>query len=296
MKQTPMMSCLHEKITHDQDRGERVCVKCAEVIEQKMNGEGPEFSGDNFMENMRTGPITTLAMHDQGLSTVMGKLNKDASGVPISHGMRSTVRRMRLWDSRSMTRTSSERNLRIALGEMGKLKAKMGLSDAIIERASVLYRKSSEARLVRGRTVKSVVGACIYAACRDLDTQRTIIEISRHLSERRKVVARSYRTLFRELGLSTPMSDPIKSIIKFANNLEIPESAKREAVSIFDTLSEKKIVAGKKPDAVSAAVIYMACIRTNLKVSQLKVSEVSGISSVTIRNRVSEFSKHVKLL
>ena len=296
MKQASLMSCLHKKTTHDQDRGEIVCVQCAEVLEQKMNGDGLEFSGDNFMESMRTGPKTTLAMHDRGLSTVMGKVNKDASGTPISYGMRSTVRRMRLWDSRSMIRTSSERNLRIALGEMGKLKEKMGLSDAIIERASVLYRKSSEAGLVRGRSVKSVVGACIYAACRDMDTQRTIIEISKHLLERRKVVARSYRTLFRELGLSTPMSDPIKSVIKFANNLKIPESAKREAISIFDALSEKKAVAGKKPDAVSAAVIYMACIRTNVKISQQKVSSVSGISAVTIRNRVNEFSKYVELI
>lgn len=261
-----------------------------------MNDERPELHHDNSLENVRTGPATTLAIHDRGLSTIIGKANHDATGKPFSQDMQRTLRRMRLWDSRSKTRTSSEQNLRIALGEMGKLKEKMGLSDSIIERASFLYRKSSDANLIRGRSVKSVVGACIYAACRDMDTHRTIIDISRHLQERRKVVAKTYRTLFRELGLSTPMADPIKSIIKFANNLKIPESAKRDAVLIFDILSENKVVAGKKPDAVSAASVYMACIRTNVNMSQQTISRVSGVSTVTIRNRVNEFSKYVKLI
>ena len=261
-----------------------------------MNDERSELSHDNFMENTRTGPATTLAMHDRGLYTMMGKLNHDAAGKSFSNEMQQTVRRMRMWDSRSKTRTSSEQSLRIALGEMGKLKEKMGLSDAVVERASFLYRKSSDADLIRGRSVKSIVGACMYAACRDMDTHRTIIEISKHLQERRKLVARSYRTLFRELRLSVPMADPIKSIIKFANNLKIPESAKREAVSIFGILSENDVVAGKNPDAVSAAAVYMACIRTNVNMSQQVVSKVSRISTVTIRNRVSEFSKYVKLI
>ena len=296
MQQIPSLSCYHERLVCDQYRGEKVCVECGEVIEQKMNDERPELSYDNFMENTRTGPATTLAMHDRGLSTMMGKGNHDAAGKPLSHEMQYNVRRMRMWDSRSKIKTTSEHNLRIALGEMGKLREKMGLSDAIIERAAFLYRKASEANLVRGRSVKSVVGACIYAACRDMDTHRTIIEISKHLQEKRKSVARSYRTLFQELGLSTPMADPIKSIIKFANNLKIPESAKRDAISIFDTLYEKKIVAGKKPDAVSAAAIYMACIRTNVNISQQTISEISGISTVTIRNRINEFSRYVKLI
>ena len=74
-------------------------------------------------------------------------------------------------------------------------------------------------RLVRGRTIKSVVGACMYATCRDMDTTRTIIEITDHLQERRKLIAKSYRMLFQNLRLTISIPDPINSIIKFANNL-----------------------------------------------------------------------------
>lgn len=114
MKQIPL-SCFHEKIVCDQDRGEKICVGCAEVIEQKMNDEHSELYHNNFAENARTGPATSLTMYDRGLFTIMGKGNHDATGKPFSYKMQHNVKRMRLWDSRSKTQTSSTSNLRMAL-------------------------------------------------------------------------------------------------------------------------------------------------------------------------------------
>ncbi len=288
--------CLHQKLVCDKDLGEQICINCGEVLEQKMNDERAESSYDSFMENTRTGPATSLTMHGRGLSTIIGKSNHDYVGKPLGYGMKQSMNRMRLWDSRSQTKTTSERNLRSALYEMAKLKEKMGLSDAIIERTAYLYRKAAKARLVRGRTVKSVVGACMYVACRDMDTTRTIIDIADHLQERRKLIAKSYRMLFQNLRLTVSITDPINNIIKFANNLQLPEITKREAIKIFDILKEKELTAGKKPDAVAATVIYMACIRTNVNLSQSEISRISGISVVTIRNRFNDFRKYVKLV
>ena len=288
--------CIHQKSVCDKDLGEQICINCGEVLEQKMNDERAESSYDSFMENTRTGPATSLTMHNRGLSTIIGKSNHDFVGKPLGYQMKHFMNRMRLWDSRSQVKTTSERNLKSALYEMGKLKEKMDLSDAIIERAAYLYRKAAKARLVRGRTIKSVVGACMYVACRDMDTTRTIIDIADHLQERRKLIAKSYRMLFQNLRLTVSITDPINSIIKFANNLQLSETTKRDAIKIFDTLKEKELTAGKKPDAVAATIIYTACIRTNVNLSQSEISRISGISGVTIRNRFNDFRKYVKLV
>ena len=90
--------------------------------------------------------------------------------------------------------------------------------------------------------------------------------------------------------------DFTQCIIKISNNLEIPESTKREAIQIFDILKGKKLTAGKKPNAVAATVIYMASIKTNLNLSQQEIGRISGISPVTIRNRYKEYIQHVKLM
>jgi len=56
----------------------------------------------------------------------------------------------------------------MALSEMEKLKQKLSLSDAITERSAYLYRKAARAQLIRGRSIKGVVGACVYVACREM--------------------------------------------------------------------------------------------------------------------------------
>jgi len=209
--------------------------------------------------------------------------------------MRQDMKRMRLWDSRSPVKNTFGRNLRTVLSEMEKLKEKLSLSDGIIERAAYIYRKAAKAQLIRGRSIQGVLGACVYIACREMDTPRTIIEISKNLQESRRSIAKNYRMLFQNLGLTMSVQDPIKCIIKIANNLEIPENAKREAIHIFDSLKEGKLTAGKKPDVVAATVIYMASIKTGINLSQQKISKISAISGVAMRNRYNDYMQYVDL-
>ena len=285
------LSCNESIIITDYETGEMFCQNCGRILQEKSTDVKKE--GGSFTQNQHM--PTSLTMHDKGLSTIIGKSNHDSVGKPLSYEMKKSMKRMRVWDSQSQVKTTAERNLRSALYEMLKLKEKLALSDAVIERAAYFYRKAAKAQLVRGRTIKSIVGACMYAACRDMDTTRTIIEIADHLQERRKLIAKSYRMLFQNLRLTISIPDPINSIIKFANNLQLSETTKRDAIKIFDTLKEKELTAGKKPDAIAASVIYMACIRTNINLSQSEISRISGISGVTIRNRFDDFRKYIEL-
>ncbi|MGI0056294.1 MAG: transcription initiation factor IIB [Nitrosarchaeum sp.] len=286
-----ILSCSESIIITDYETGEMICQSCGRILQENMTDERKErgsFAQDQHMP-------TSLTIHDMGLSTIIGKSNRDFVGKPLCYGMKQSMKRMRLWDSRSQAKTTLDRNLRSALYEMVKLKEKLGLSDAIIERAAYLYRKASKAQLVRGRTVKSIVGACVYAACRDMDTTRTIIEISNHLQEKRKLIAKAYRILFQNLKFAVSFTDPINCIIKFANNLQIPENTKREAITIFDILKEKELIAGKNPNAVAATVIYMAGIKTKVNITQQDITKISGITSVTIRNRLQDYKKYIEL-
>lgn len=284
-----ILSCSESIIITDFETGEMICQNCGRILQENIADTRKEertFTQDQHAP-------TSLTMHDMGLSTIIGKYNRDFVGKPLGYEMKQSMNRMRMWDSRSQAKTSSEKNLRIALYEMVKLKEKLGLSDAVIDRAAYLYRKAAKAQLVRGRTVKSIVGACVYAACRDMETTRTIIDISNHLQEKRKLIAKAYRILFQNLRLAVSVTDPINCIIKFANNLQIPEITKREAIKIFDILKEKELTAGKNPNAVAATVIYMAGIKTNINLSQHEVTRISGITSVTIRNRLQDYKKYI---
>ncbi|MDH5418340.1 MAG: transcription initiation factor IIB, partial [Nitrosopumilus sp.] len=51
---------------------------------------------------------------------------------------------------------------------------------------------------------------------------------------------------------------------------------------------KSEITSGKHPMAMAAAAVYLAIQDNHEKVSQTRISQISGISAVTIRNRVKE--------
>lgn len=289
-------NCNTSRFVTDAVTGEIDCSICGCVISENTEDRGAERRNfSDATDNTRTGPGLSLKMHDGGLSTIIGVQNKDSTGKPLSANTVQTFGRLRKWDNRSQTKSSADRSLRSALQELDKVQSKIGLSDTVIERASLFYRKASEKGLVRGRTVKGIAAACLYASCRDLEHPRTLTEIAEHLQIKRKDIARSYRSLFKELGFVVSISDPIKSINKIASKIGINEKTIRKAVHILDIAQNAGIVAGKNPEIMAAAAIYAACVITGENKSQHEIAIASGTSTVSIRNRILDFRKNLNL-
>jgi transcription initiation factor TFIIB len=233
-------------------------------------------------------------MHDMGLSTIIGTQNKDSTGKPLTSAMKSSIERLRTWDSRTQAHSSADRNLRQALNEMDKLKDKLALTDAVIEKAAYIYRKAMEKKLVRGRSIQGLVAACLYASCRNTETPRTLDDIAKGINIRRKDVARCYRLIFRELELKMPVVDPVKGVSRIASIAKLTEKSKRKAISILEKAKKLGIVAGKDPMGIAAAALYLACISTGETKSQKDISIASGVTEVTIRNRCAGLRKMIQ--
>jgi len=286
-------SCGGSKMISDETTGELCCGRCGFVVTDKISDTGAEwrsFSNDES-NRARTGAGTSLTIHDMGLSTIIGKANKDATGKPLSSGVKSSIERLRTWDSRSQANSSADRNLRQALNEMDKLKDKLALTNAVIEKAAYIYRKAMERKLVRGRSIQGLVAACIYASCRNTETPRTLDDIAKGINIRRKEVARGYRLIFRELDLKMPVVDPVKGVSRIASLAELSEKCKRKAIQILNQAKKCGIVAGKDPMGIAAAALYLACISIGETKSQKDISIASGVTEVTIRNRCAGLRK-----
>ena len=289
-------NCNASRFITDGVTGEIVCSSCGCVISENIEDRGAERR--NFpdkSDNTRTGPGLSLKMFDRGLNTIIGVSNQDSVGKQISAKNAQTFGRLRKWDNRSQTKNSSNRSLRNALRELDKVQSKLGLSDAVIERAALFYRKAAEKNLLRGRTVNGMAAACLYASCRDLDHVRTLTEIAKQFEINRKEVARSYRSLFKALDFVVSITDPIKSIGKIASKIGITEKTVRKAVRILDAAQDAGIVAGKNPEVIAATVIYAACVITGEAKSQMEISSASGISTVSLRNRMLDFKAELGL-
>jgi len=286
-------SCGDRKIITDQNTGELFCSNCGLVVTDKIMDTGAEwrsFANDQT-EKTRVGAGTSLTIHDMGLSTIIGTANKDSTGKPLTSNMKSSIERLRVWDSRSQAHTSQDKNLRQALNEMNKVQDKLALTDSVVEKAAYIYRKSLEKKLVRGRSIQGLVAACLYAACRNTETPRTLQDIANGMNIRKKDIARCYRLIFRELELKMPVIDPVKGVSRIASVAKLTEKSKRKAVKILNQAKETGLVAGKDPMGIAAASLYLACITTGEIKSQKEISIASGITEVTIRNRCVSLRK-----
>jgi len=280
--------CGKKSMLIDEVTGEQFCGKCGYVISEKVDESGPErksYSTPGGIDTSRTGAPTSLTRHDKGLSTVINPLNKDASGKPLSASMKSTITRLRTWDSRSQSQAYENRNLRQALTELDRLKDKLALSSNVLEKAAYIYRKALDKKLVRGRSISGLIAAALYAACRDIEIPRTLNDIAEASNVKRKEISRCYRLLHKELELKMPVVDPIQCIARISSELKITEKTKRFAVKILKETQKRKESAGKDPMGLAAAALYSSCVKNGMSVTQLDISRASGVTEVTIRNR-----------
>jgi transcription initiation factor TFIIB len=292
------LRCGKNSLLTDEDTGEQFCGKCGFVLTEKIQASGPEwrsFQKDGGSDPTRTGAPSSLTIHDMGLSTVINPQNRDATGKPLTASMKSTIERLRTWDSRSQVHQPVDRNLRQALSELNKLKDKVNISANVLEKAAYLYRKALEKKLVRGRSISAMIAASLYAACRDTETPRTLKDIADAANVKRKDISRCYRLLHNELDLKMPVVDSIQCIARISSKLKISEKTKRYAIKVLQDAQDRKESAGKDPMGLAATALYLSCVKNGVSITQRDLAEAAGVTEVTIRNRYKGL-KEAKIL
>lgn len=269
-----------QKVT-DIESGELICTKCGYVIHERVGDEEQDWSvlAREPASKLRTSP-TSLARSGMGLSTIIGRPDRSA-GSGLNAAMRSTFDRLRTWDFR--IKGQDERSLKRAFVDLDRLRGMLRLSNAIVEKAAYIYRRAQEQGLVRGRTMRAVMGAAIYIVQREMGISGTLDDIIRATNTKEKDLARAYRVLIRELDLKVPMVDPVKCVSRVANKANISERTKRKAMNMIYDVVKSGLAAGKDPMGLAASVLYVSCVNSGEVKSQAAIADAAGVSEVTLR-------------
>jgi transcription initiation factor TFIIB len=286
------------EVVSDPETGELIRKDTGEVISDNMLSQGKEWRSFGIEEGAnreRTGTPTSLAFHDMGLSTVIGKEATDASGNAIDTDTRMRMSRLRTWDNRSQVHSPTERSLQKAFSILSRLKDRLGLPNHITEKAAYTYRKAQDRGLVRGDTVDSVLAASIYVAARQSGVPRTLDEISEISNVKLKHAARSYRRIVTQLDIKAPIIDPSKYIMKVANKLGFDEKIKRKALELMEKAQKKNILVGKDPVSMAASILYLVNVDEGHHKTQSEIAKEAGTTEVTVRNRSKELRQKLGL-
>ena len=285
----------------DPESGEFICGNCGVVISDKMQDinrpERRAFSVEEANDRSRTGAPTSLARYDMGLSTIIGRTDKDAGGHKLDAATRSKMVRLRITDVRTQSRASTDRNFKQAFDELAILRDKLGLSDAIVEKSAYIYRKAQEKGFTRGRAITALLAASVYIACREMEIPRTLGDITAASNVKRRYLAKAYRLLIREFDYKVPVTDPMKCIVKVANNTNLSEKTKRKAMSIMKEIAKREISLsiGKDPMSLAATLLYLSSLYTDEKLKQEVIANAAGVTGATLRNRLKDLRSRLQL-
>ena len=290
--------CGNHTIIHDEDSGEIICGSCGLVITESIINKGPEwraFTQSEKESRSRVGVPISFSVHDKGLTTMIGRVGRDAFGRKIPLKTKLQMLRLRKWQIRSRVHSSIDRNLAQAMAELDRLTDKLHIPPPIKEKAAIIYRKALEKGLVRGRSISAIAAASLYAACRITQTPRTLREIARHSPIDKKDIARCYRLLLRELQIKMPVPAAKLRVPKIAAKVGIGEKTQQTAVDILRKAEDLKTTAGKDPMGLAAAALYIACVMNDEKRTQKMIADAAGVTEVTIRNRYKGLKEVLKL-
>ena len=283
--------CGETRLLRDDLSGELVCQSCGMVISTIHLDTSPEWRAFDSVQReklTRVGAPTTWTIHDKGLSTTIGWQDRDAFGKQLRPEMRTRLYRLRKWQRRSKFSESQNRNLSKALSEINNIQFKLNLPRNVIETSSMIYRKALKASLVRGRTITSVVIACVYMACRQCNILRTLEELAVSVYLSKKDVARNYRFLLRELRSSVPQVDPENYIGKIVSKLKLSGETERLAKRVLHQASLMKLTNGRGPAGMAASCVYLSSRITGDLRTQEDIAREAQVTEVTIRNRYKE--------
>jgi len=284
--------CNSINLTYDEQKGEVICNDCGLVVEEKMVDTSHELRGqfDKGEKKGRGGAPLSMQKFDKGLTTNIGEISDIYK---LEGGATRKFLRLKKWQER--VSTSIERNLRLAMAELRRVASFLNLPTVVRDEASRVYNFVLQRGLVRGRSMESVIAACIYAACRSYNIPRTLDEISNASDVERKEIGKTYRFIIRKLGVKVTPSSPKDYISRFGSVLHLSPKTQHDALKILKKAEISELTSGRGPAGIAAAALYVAALLNNEKKTQREVADVAGITEVTIRNRYKEILDRLNL-
>ena len=91
------------------------------------------------------------------------------------------------------------------------------------------------------------------------------------------------------------MINPQLLIPKYINRLNLGIEIERQTIEMVRKYINGQSISGKDPKGICAGAIYLASRLESQSITQAAVSEVTGITQVTLRSRYKELMRFLKL-
>ena len=276
------VSCKSEKIVIDDSLGYHVCMDCG-VVNEVFLDKNPIYNKDiDDKTNSSYGCPTNYFFPKSALGTKIKCKGYNRISILQKQGQMPY----------------KEKSL---MEELYKIQDKCkhyNITQTIIDTAKILYKKVNDSKHTKGNRKgkcrimrcinrRSMIAACVFYACKLQNEPRSPKEIADIYSLEIKHVNRGYRKFIdyinvEELFNQFTSSKSTDFIKRFASKLEMSEQYIKIAIDISNNINKLDLASTHEPPSVAAGCLLLVVNIYNLSINKKQISDVFGISDVTI--------------
>ena len=272
------MECVHSLVI---DEGENVCCKCG-VITNKIIDEGAEwrnYEDGKGEDNCRTGFVTSDLLPESSYGSIISY-----KGAASANPHFKAIQRLSSWSLSS----NSERSWMGIFDAITMSCNRAGLPKAIVLEACALYKALEDAQKVRGETRRALMGAAVYVACRNNNASRTHEEIS-------KMFLVNIRSLCKAVSQYTQTENSVLETQigiaeRLCTSMNLNDEQREKVMDLLYQISTKSEDEFEHTPKTIVAGVVAHVLGLKTKASMKSVSEVSGVSALSIHKLVTKLS------
>jgi hypothetical protein len=288
------ISCKSNKLVIDNAKGYLVCQDCA-VINEEFLDKNHEFSGDVNGTSRYGCPSNYF-------------FPKSALGTKISSKGFNRLSAIQ----RQGQMPYKEKSLMEVLERIQSKCKKYNITQSIIDTSKILYKKVSECKHTKGKRKgknmimrcinrRSMIAACVFHACKLQKEPRSPKEIADIYDLEIKHVNKGCRKFLDYIDITTIFSE-IKSsqasdfIERFAKKLNIDKQYIDKSKDISMNINKLGLASTHEPPSVAAGCILLVGTMYHVEISKKQISEIFGISDVTISKTYRKIYPYHKII
>lgn len=250
-----------EYLTDDLSTGDRICTRCALVVEERMvcdEAEWRNFDGDTQAEKWaksRVGDSENPFLSDDfNLGTTLKMIDKNQNRVSSYGG--SIVNQYK--------RRSIDNALKHAFKELDMMGDRISLPSSVLSRAKALYSQLYRHIKLKGNIlfIDSKTAACLYMACRIEGCPRTTQEIAAIFECGTSILKNAIKRARSVLKLDMPKERSADMIDRYSGFLELSRDERKKARRIADEIQRQRPNTTLKIDIIAGTSIYLAAVTT----------------------------------
>ena len=291
------VNCKSDSLVNDPSKGYYVCQSCG-VINNQYLDKNPEYNNyeDSKEGSNRCGAPTNYFFPKASLGTKIKTSNY--SRIKVLHGWGQMPYR--------------ERSLLAVLENIqGKCK-KYKITQTIIDNAKIMYKKINDCKHKKGKNKgkniiircinrKSLIAACVFFGCKLQGRPRSPKEIADIFDLELKQVNKGCRKFLDLMNVDILMykircSQSTDFIERYCKKLKVNKDYIDCAKRISNNIHKLDIASTHQPPSVAAGSILLMANLYDLDITKKSISEIFGISDVTIAKTYRKIYPYHKII